>query len=168
MPKELLETQTPLDPERQAQRDAVTDKTQVEHNSLLQAIHRLESKLAAAASGRERDWTDKVLVDLRCLRDIFRQHVESSGKSEGLFDELAIACPHWTPRMDRLQERQDALLLQLNSLISQVENHDRLDIPDFGDLRRRIGGVIGEVRTVQALENDLLFECFLRDLGVGD
>lgn len=165
---ESLETQKEFGPERQSRKDGVTTQTQLEHNGLLGVIHQLERKLAAAAPTRERDWARQVLADLRSLRDLFRNHVESAGDADGLFRELAAAAPHWIPRMERLQQRQDGLLHQMSSLISQIDNHGKRDIPDFSDIRRRTAGLISEVRTIQALENDLLFECFHTDLGVGD
>ena len=156
------------DPGRQAQRDEVTTQTRLEHGNLLLAIHRLEEKVAAAAPGRERRWASDVIGDLRKLRDSMRVHVESSGSDDGLFRELEITVPTRVRRMERLQQRQDGLLQQMNALISQLENHDSRDVPDFSDIRGRIATIIDEVRTVQALENDLIYECFHTDIGVGD
>lgn len=168
MPTETVETRKQLDPQRQGQRDSVTTQTQLEHGGLLGAMHQLEKTLAVAAPGRERDWAHAVLGDLRRLRDMFRDHVESAGEEDGLFAELAVSVPNWLPRMERLQQRQEGLLHQMNSLISQIDNHGTRDVPDFSDIRRRTAAVIDEVRAIQALENDLIFECFETDLGVGD
>lgn len=168
MPRESLDIQKQLDPKRQAQRDSVTSQTEIEHGGVLRVVHRLEEVLAAAAPGREREWAQEVVVDLRSLRDTFRDHVESAGGEDGLFHELGVAVPNWISRMERLQQRQDGLLHQMNSLISQIDNHGKRDIPDFSDIRRRTAAIIDDVRAVQALENDLLFECFQADLGVGD
>lgn len=153
---------------RQAQQDHVTNQNKAEHAELLKIIHQLESRLATAAPGRECHWTKQVMTDLRRLRDEFRQHVYSSGDCDGLFQELAFAMPNWIPRMERLQQRQEGLARRLDSLISQIDNHGPNDIPDFNEIRRRIADTIEEVRTVHALENDLIFECFHADLGVGD
>lgn len=154
--------------ERQGHRDDVTNQNKAEHADLLKSIHDLEDKLRTAAPGRERDWTNQVMVQLRRLRDSFAQHVESSGEADGLFHELAFAMPNWIPRMERLQQRQEGLLRQFDSLIAQIDNYGLTDIPDFGEIRRRIAAVIEESRTVQALENDLIFESFQTDFGVGD
>lgn len=168
MTTESLDIQRQLDPRRQPQRDGVSSQTQDEHGGLLRIIHQLEAKLAAAAPGRERLWAGDCLADLRLLRNIFRKHVESAGAEDGLFRELTVAAPNWISRMERLQQRQDGLLHQMSALISQIGNHTQRDIPDFSDIRRRTAAVIDEVRAVQALENDLIFECFQADLGVGD
>lgn len=168
MATESLDMQRQLDPRRQPQRDGVRSQNQDEHGGLLRIIHQLEAKLAAAAPGRERLWAQECLADLRRLRDLYHDHVESAGAEDGLFHELAVAAPHWTSRMERLQQRQDGLLHQMKSLISQIDNHSRRDVPDFSDIRRRTAAVIDEIRAVQALENDLIFECFQTDLGVGD
>lgn len=157
-----------VDPLRREQRESVTTRTQLEQGGLLGMVHQLEQKLASAAPGRERDWTHEVLFDLRRLRDSFREHVESAGREDGLFAELAHAVPNLLSRMERLQQRQEGLLHQLNSLISQIDNHRKVDVPDFSDIRRRTAAAIDEFRMIQALENDLLFECFGTDLGVGD
>lgn len=168
MVAESLDIQRQLDPLRQPQRDGVKSQNQDEHGGLLHIIHQLEAKLAAAAPGRERLWAQECLADLVRLRDLFHEHVESAGAANGLFHELTVAAPHWTSRIERLQQRQEGLLHQMKSLISQIHNHSRQDIPDFSDIRRRAAGVLDEFRTVQALENDLVFECFQTDLGVGD
>ncbi len=168
MATEPPEVHSQFDPQRQSQRDGVTSRTRSQHGGLLGIIHQLEAKLAAAAPGRERNWAQECLADLRRLRDLFHDHVESAGAEEGLFHELAAAAPNWISRMERLQQRQDGLLHQMSALISQIDNHARRDIPDFSDIRRRTAVVIDEVRAVQALENDLIFECFQTDLGAGD
>lgn len=168
MATESLDIQRQFDPRRQPQRDGVRSQTQNEHGGLVRIIHQLEAKLASAAPGRERLWAGDCLADLRLLRDLYHDHVESSGAKDGLFHELAVAAPHWSSRTERLQQRQDGLLHQMSALISQIDNHTKRDIPDFSDIRRRTAAVIDEVRTLQALENDLIFECFQTDLGVGD
>lgn len=167
MVTESLDIQKKLDPQRQAKRDRVTTQNLLEHGGLLGMIHQLEANLAAAAPGRERIWAQEGLTSLRRLRDVFYDHVKSAGGEDGLFHELEVAAPHFVSRLERLQQRQDGLLNQMNSLISQIDNHHR-DIPDFGDIRQRTATLIDEVRAVQALENDLVYECFLTDLGVGD
>ena len=82
------------------------------------------------------------MSDLRRLCDNFREHVESSGGCDGLFQELALAMPNWIPRMERLQQRQEGLARRLDSLISQIDNHGPNDIPDFSEIRRRIADAI--------------------------
>ncbi len=124
--------------------------------------------MANAAPGRERRWADRVVTDLRKLRDAFRVHVESAGSEGGLFQERGLTVPTWVRRMERLQQRQDGLLQQMHALISQLENHDSREIPDFRDIHRRVGALVDEVRNVQALENDLIYECFYTDVGIGD
>lgn len=168
MPTHSVEDQRQLDPMRQSRRDEVKTRNSLEHGALLKAIHEVEERLVAAAPGRVRRWADLVLHDLRRLRDIYRQHVESTSRSDGLFCELGLTVPTWIRRMERLQQRQDGLLQQMNSLISQLGNHDGRDVPDFSDIRRRTAAVLDEVRAIQALENDLIFECFQTDLGVED
>lgn len=163
-----LEFQNDSKEKRQAQRDNVTNQNKAEHAELLKVIHQLEKKLSTAAPGRECNWTKQVMIDLRRLRDSFREHIESSGDCDGLFQELAFAMPNWIPRMERLQQRQEGLVRQLDSLISQIDNHGPNDVPDFSEIRRRLAGAIDEVRTLHSLENDLIFECFHADLGVGD
>jgi len=154
--------------DRRLQHDAVTTQTHLEHGGLLNLIHQLESKLAAAAPGREREWFGRVLQDLRQLTLDFREHVESAGTSGGLFEEMRTAAPNLLSRVERLQQRQDGLLQQLKSWISQIDNHRKVDVPDFADIRRRTAAAIEEIRSIQAQENDLIFECFHTDLGVGD
>ena len=163
-----LEFQNDTEVKRQAHQDNVTNQNKAEHAELLKIIHQLENKLATAAPGRECHWARQVMIDLRRLEDNFREHIESSGDCDGLFQELAFAMPNWIPRMERLQQRQEGLVRRLDSLISQIDNYGPNDIPDFGEIRRSIADAIEEVRTVHALENDLIFECFQTDLGVGD
>lgn len=165
---QLLETQSELDTQRQIQRDGVTTQTQLEHDGLLEAVLEVQKKLATVAPSRERDWAKDVLFNLHFLEKRFREHVESAGQEDGLFAELAISGPNWIPRIKRLKKRQERLLFEMNSLISQIDKHGTRDVLDFSDIWRRAAAIVNDVRTVQTLENDLIFECFETDLGVGD
>jgi len=109
-----------------------------------------------------------VVDHLRSVRRTFNNHIRCAAQAGGLIEELQQVRPNLIWRLQRLQQRQLSLIQQLDSLIAQVDDHGACDIPDFAYIRSRSAAIIQEIRSIQAIENDLLFECFETDLGVGD
>lgn len=85
MATESLEIQRQLDPRHQSQHDGVTPQARDQHDEFLGIIHQLEAELAAAARGRERDWAQECVADLRRLRELMHDHVEPAGAEDGYF-----------------------------------------------------------------------------------
>lgn len=168
MNRETVNKLDPVEFNDQSRGDRVTTENQRQHKAILNLIHLLEKKLARAAPGREHDWTSNVVCDLRSVRDAFNKHTKSAVQNGGLIEELQAANPNLIWRLDRLQQRQSSLIQQMNSLITQADNHGTCDTPDFAYIRNRTAAIIQEIRSLQAVENDLLFECFATDSGAGD
>lgn len=152
--------------DRTNERDEVKSQTRFEHSGLADIMHDLQSKLAIAAPGRKQSWLKQVLIELRRLREGFREHIQSAGERDGLFSELDLAAPHRIPQFRMLQRQQGLLLQEIDALISEIDHLGK--VPDFSNVRRRASALMLEVREIQALENDHILECFQTDLGVGD
>ena len=168
MTKESVNNCNSVELHDQSRRDQLSTESQHGHGTILNLIHQLEQKLATAAPRREHQWASDVVKCLRSVRDAFSKHTKLAVQKGGLIEELQAANPNLIWRLDRLQQRQSSLVQQMNSLITQADNHGTSDIPDFAYIRSRAAAILQDIRSLQAVENDLLFECFETDLGVGD
>ena len=124
----------------------------------LDAMHRLEATLAAAAPGREQRWRDSVLEALSVLAAATAEEAENAQRPDSLLSDLANHQP-------RLRNRARALRLQyakvrdtIASLRGELEEHQ--DGVDYADVRQRLGWVLTELRHQRARESDLIYEAY--------
>ncbi len=165
--------------ERQA---TLSRQTRGEHDALLEAMHRLEAALAAAAPGRQQAWGGRVQDDLRLVHEALARHVDSAEGSDGLLAAIDLSRPALVRRVDRLRREHADLLQQANDLRRRVERlcsvewtayeaclaDEVLDDPDAADIRRQAAQLLNALRSHQAHEADLIFETFYTDIGAGD
>lgn len=149
-----------------AQRDWLSRRTRGEHDSLLEAMHRLEAALASPAPGREGLWSGRVAHELRPVRDYLSSHVGSAEGAEGLCGELAAARPELGYRVEQLRIEHAKLLEMASALARSLEPAENL--ADFSSIRQRAADLLGVLRSHYAREVDLIYECFCTDIGVGD
>jgi|SRR5579884_1492177 len=133
-------------------RQAAQDRT-------LDAVHRLEAALSAAAPRREEHWRGAVLTALAELEAATAEETENAERPDSLLSDLAHNQP-------RLRNRARALRLQyakvrdtISSLRHELEEHDESGV-DFADVRQRLGWVLTALRHQRARESDLIYEAY--------
>lgn len=145
----------------------VSQRTRVEHDDLLIAMHKLEAALGSPTPGRESNWARRVIGDLVSVDAALRAHVASAESETGLFSELLLVRPEMTgARIERLREEHGLLLEQAAALARSLNQSD--GVLDFAALRRQAAELLTAIRTHHAHEADLIFECFWTDIGCGD
>lgn len=145
----------------------VSQRTRVEHDELLIAMHKLEAALGSPAPGRESNWARRVIGDLVSVDSALRAHVASAESETGLFLELLLVRPEMTGgRIERLRKEHGQLLERAASLAGSLNQGD--GILDFAALRRQAAELLTAIRSHHAHESDLIFECFWTDIGCGD
>lgn len=143
-------------------------QTRNEYDALVEAIQRLETALASAAPGRERDWNERVVENLRAVANLLEEHVRSADAADGLLADIETTRPALLHRVERLRQEHRNLLQQTRALHRQIEHLGEGELPDFRDVRHRTTWLLNYLRHHQAIEADLIFEAFCRDVGVGD
>jgi len=154
--------------EDQTRGAALAQQTRHEHHALLDAIHQLEAALAAAAPGREQDWSQRVSTTLQTVADLLDQHILAAEAPDGLFAEIDILRPTLLQRVERLRQDHADLLQQAKALQQHVTYYGIEETPNFQDIRRRATGLLNALRHHQASETDLIFESFWTDIGTAE
>ena len=146
----------------------VSDSTRREHDALIEAINVLNRAIASAAPGREPSWAQRVSRDLQAVRSALQAHTESSEGDGGLFQELDLAWPTRVQQVKELRQEHRRMLEQSAELVGAADRIVSGDSAAYSELRRQVIGLLADLRRHQAEETDLIFECFYRDIGVGD
>lgn len=141
------------------------EKSRARSDRLLTAIHDLERSLASAAPGREPLWGSRVNDSLSLLREAMRERIESD---DGLFSDVEVAAPHLWCRVEKLRAEYASLRRRVTELMAEFDGPGEDGIADYRDIRERVGWLLTALRHQQSRENDLVFEVYNRDLGVGD
>jgi hypothetical protein len=143
-------------------------QTRFENDALLEAMHALESALAAAAPTREQQWNERVTISLRPVRETLTRHVASAEEPGGLFEEIDVTRPTLARRVEQLRRDHAELLSQAAALQRMVEGYGPDEAPGYHDIRDRAASLLGALRRHQAAETDLVFESFYTDIGAAD
>src|SRR5262245_61907049 len=98
-------------------KETFAQQTRAEHDALLEAMHRLEAALAAAAPGREREWNSRAFAALRTVHKALETHIASAEGPQGLFAELDLTRPALVRRVERLRHDHFDLLQRAEGLL---------------------------------------------------
>ena len=135
------------------------DARPADQDRTLEAMHRLEAALAAAARGREEPWRDEVLEALWVLEAATAQEADNARRPDSLLSDLSRNQP-------RLRNRARALRLQYSkvrdaiaSLRQEIEEREDAEV-DYADLRQRLGWVLTSLRNQRARESDLIYVAY--------
>lgn len=153
--------------EQRQRQSKLSERTREQRDDLLECIHKLEAAMASPAPGREREWSARASRDLKFVRESLERHILSAEGSDGLFQELDLACiPSAAITTIDLRREHSLILDQVRRLEKALNSQDRP--ADFAALRREVEQVLALIRRHNANEVDLIFKCFWLDIGVGD
>ena len=138
------------------------------HDEVLEAMYHLEIALASAAPRREKVWNQRVIEDLGKVSDLLDEHARSAEADDGLFSMIVAAHPRLAHHVDRLGREQNNLLEQSRSLERQFAHHGEGALPNYRDVRKGIRSLLSALSSHRADANDLVFEAFTTDIGIGD
>jgi hypothetical protein len=148
-----------LAPERftPAQRTGL-DIRRADQDRTLDAIHKLESALSAAATRREDDWRRDVLGALEVLERATGEEERNAALPESLVSDVARPQP-------RLRNRVRGLRVQYRRLQDSVAAvHHELQDPDalidVADVRQRLAWLLAAFQHQRARESDLIYEAY--------
>ncbi len=107
----------------------LSERTRLEHDDLIECIHRLEAALASPAPGRERVWANRAASELSEVEKSLQRHIASAEGERGLFAELDLALGSVPTRVEKLRLDHARLLQKIRQLRSDLERNG--DLPDF-------------------------------------
>jgi hypothetical protein len=147
------------------ERDAAFAEAKGDRDITLAALHRLEAAAGMAGHGREVEWLDQVLADLRLLDGALRREHDESMRPDSLFSMIARDYPRrFGSRVRDLHAQHEEIDRALAGLRAHLESMPK-DMIQVADLRQRLGEVISAIRRRRERETDLVFEAIRLDLG---
>jgi hypothetical protein len=132
---------------------------QVDQDRTLAAVHDLEDALAAAATGREGPWRDRVRSALEVLEDAATQEAANADQPDSLLSDIAFRQPRLRHRVHGLRAQYRQVRDTIAALRPELDEQDPwlLDIPD---LRQRLAWLLTALRHQRARESDLIYEAY--------
>lgn len=121
----------------------------------------LESRIAAAAPGRESAWSSKVRAELDRLADAFAAHVEATEGHEGLFDQVRRHAPRLDHLCHRLTDDHVTIATDLTEATAALDR-------GVSDAREAVLSLLAHMARHRQLGADLVYEAYAVDLGGRD
>jgi hypothetical protein len=132
----------------------------VDQDRTLEAIHRLEDALGAAAPGRELIWQRDVLAALTTLNDATLEERHNADEPDSLLSDISRTQPRLRNRVRGLRAQYRQLCEAIDSLREEVAASPRDSNPDFSDLRQRLAWLLAALRHQRSRESDLIYEAY--------
>ena len=152
------------------------DLTEVRRHraELLESINALEQALAAPTPGREMPWATVVSAALLDLSDDFRDHVQLTEGTTGLYTRVIRSSPRLAHEVDRLTKEHrmlSELVAELLSFVGLADGPPARNDPTLGDpdeVRDRGTALIGALVRHRQRGADLVYEAYSVDIGGED
>jgi hypothetical protein len=96
------------------------------------------------------------------------EHARSVDSEDGLLSMIVAAHPRLSHRVDHLGREHSNLFQQARTLEQQFAHQAEGDLPNYRDVRKGIRSLLNALCNHRADVNDLVFEAFSTDIGIGD
>jgi chromosome segregation ATPase len=134
------------------------DTRRADQDRTLDAIHRLEHALAAAAPRREEAWRDDVVAALDTLEQATTEEERNAALPESLLSDIARTQPRLRNRVRGLRAQYRQLRDSIAAIRRELQEPEaHLDV---ADLRQRLAWLLGVLRHQRARESDLIYEAY--------
>jgi hypothetical protein len=137
------------------------DDVRVRRADLHSILVDLESRIAAAAPGRESTWTDEVRTELARLADAFTEHVEATEGQGGLFEHVRRRAPRLDRQCHRLTADHATIIAELVAATAALDR-------GVGEAREGVLSLLAHIARHRQLGADLIYEAYAVDLGGSD
>lgn len=137
---------------------------------LVTPVEKLEKMLSAAAPGRERDWADRLAVNLTRFINALQRHVSETEATTGMFSKVDQTRPSLARQVSALRRDHDSFLVSARELREELRRALRSPgpIPDLGSIRSRLEELTTALKRHREEESGLVIESVTTDLGAGD
>jgi hypothetical protein len=134
--------------------------------TLHEALVALESAISSPAAGRIPDWTRLVAKELTGVRDAWDQHVDTTEKPEGLYEEIVATSPRLAGTVQRLGHEHPEITEFLGQMLERVENVEIGGLAwPLDDARDDLQRLIGRMVRHRQRGADLVWEAYNVDIG---
>jgi hypothetical protein len=148
-------------------RDNATRASRDDRSTMLKAMHVLEAALAEGSPARERAWRKKVVAAAKVLEAAMRHQHEEFDADEGLLQQVVNDAPRLSNRIEELRRIHQNALTKFSNLANRVELTELPELLAVADVRDQLAEILATIRSVQAVESDLIYEAYQVDLGGG-
>jgi hypothetical protein len=134
--------------------------------TLHEALIGLEFAISSPAAGRLPDWTMLVTKELTAVRDAWDQHVDTTEKPGGLYEEIVGTSPRLAGTVDRLRNEHPEITEAAGTMVRRIEHVEigGLEWP-LDDARDDLQRFIGKVIRHRQRGADLVWEAYNVDIG---
>ena len=121
----------------------------------------VERSIAAAAPGREEEWTQGVRTALDRLTQAFAKHVAATEGQDGLLEQVRRRAPRLDHHCHRLTEDHARITADLATAIAALDS-------DVAGAREATLSLLAHLARHRQLGADLVYEAYAVDLGGSD
>jgi hypothetical protein len=134
--------------------------------TLHEALVGLEFAISSPAAGRIPDWTNLVTKEVTAVRDAWDQHVDTTEKPGGLYEEIVGISPRLSGTIDRLRDEHPDITHAVGQMLSRLEQVEIGGLPwPLDDARDDLQRFIGKVIRHRQKGADLVWEAYNLDIG---
>ena len=134
--------------------------------TLHQALVGLEEAISSPAVGRIPDWTRQVTKELTAVRDAWDQHVDTTEKPDGLYEEIVTTSPRLAGTIDRLRNEHPEITHMVQETLARVEQVEVGGLAwPLDDARNDLQRLIGKLVRHRQQGADLVWEAYNVDIG---
>ena len=141
-------------------------ETLEEHRACMQRVSDLEACLDCHPDDSGR-WVARLLEHLPALARTMGEHFQDEERGT-LFTDLSLRRPWIVTRLESLKEEHPQMLHEIEKLIDLAGNLRTAETYELRELNARIQLFVARLRRHEAAENELIFEVYWDDFGVGD
>jgi hypothetical protein len=134
--------------------------------TLHEALVGLEEAISSPAAGRIPDWTSQVTKELTGIRDAWDQHVDTTEKPGGLYEEIVGTSPRLAGTVDRLRGEHPDITHSVNESLARLEQVEIGGLAwPLDDARDDLQRLIGRLVRHRQKGADLVWEAYNVDIG---
>jgi hypothetical protein len=126
----------------------------------------LEVAISSPAAGRIPDWTSLVTKEITGIRDAWDQHVDTTEKPGGLYEEIVTMSPRLAGTIERLHGEHPEITEAVGEMLARLEQVEIGGLPwPLDDARDDLQRLIGKLIRHRQKGADLVWEAYNLDIG---
>ena len=134
--------------------------------TLHEALVGLEQAISSPAVGRIPDWTRQVTKEVTAVRDAWDQHVDTTEKPDGLYEEIVTTSPRLAGTIDRLRNEHPEITHMVHETLARLEQVEVGGLAwPLDDARNDLQRLIGKLVRHRQQGADLVWEAYNVDIG---
>jgi hypothetical protein len=134
--------------------------------TLHEALVALEFATSSPAAGRIPEWTRQVTKEVTAVRDAWDQHVDTTEKPGGLYEEIVGTSPRLAGTIHRLRDEHPEITEAVGQMLARLEQVEIGGLAwPLDDARDDLQRFIGRVIRHRQKGADLVWEAYNVDIG---